>query len=136
MAGNLSKELAGISGSLAHPMRQISGHVVDSDPVAGGVPVATGGGFTAEFQANGWRITLDNGATNEVLSVTACWSGDENEQGTTTRIALNNLTLPVVPPAPGGFIDFALGSAVGPGDTLRQPEDRLDFTLMISGPFA
>jgi hypothetical protein len=124
MAGILSKELAGISGSLAHPMRQISGSVVE----VGGQPVTTGGGFTAVLQLNGFQIILDNGPTNEVLSVSACWSGDINEQGTTIRVANQSLT------APGGFIDFALGTAGA--DTPRVPTDRLDFTLMISGPFA
>ena len=124
MAGILSQELSGISGSLAHPMRQISGSVSE----AGFQPVTTGGGFTAIFQANGWRVTLDNGPTNEVLAIHACWSGATAQQGTTIRVANDSLT------APGGFVDFALGTAGA--DILRGSTDRVDFTLLISGPFA
>ena len=136
MAGVESKELAGISGSLGHPMTQTSGSITpDAVPMVS--PALTGSGFTVASQATGddgagnpvegIRITLDRGAALETIVVLARHSNTTvpARYGTTVRVTQNNLAV-------DGTIDLALGNDTVPGDVDLVDTDRIDFTIMVS----
>ena len=138
MAGVESKELAGISGSLGHPMTQTSGSITpDAVPMVS--PVLTGSGFTVasvptgddgppgNLPVEGIRITLDRGAALETIVVLARHSNTTvaARYGTTIRVTQNNLAV-------DGTIDLALGNDTIPGDIDLVDTDRVDFTIMVS----
>ena len=123
MSGTLSKELAGISGDPANPMRQISG-TVEGTPGA----EINGNGFQSVVAAAGasLTITLDSGQVRQVLCVLHSFSAAAAAgQGHTTRIDADTLNAAVAP-----SIVFEKG--IGGADAAWAAGDLLDFTIMVT----
>jgi|TARA_R110002051_G_scaffold199306_2_gene266206 hypothetical protein len=123
MSGTLSKELAGISGDPANPMRQISGSI-DGTPLA----AINGNGFQSVVALAGAdiTITLDSGQVGQVLCVLHTFSGaNAGEQGHTTRISADTLTAAVAP-------SIVLNKGIAGADAAWAAGDLLDFTIMVT----